>query len=157
MASTSTNGTMESVLDYPTPPKLERTSRHLKVEFAGEVVAETRNGFRVLQTNHPPVYYFPPDDVRREFLVVSTRKVRCEWLGEALRLSVRVGSRFSEHAALMYPEPDRSYMALCECVAFYAGRMDRCYVNDERVVFAPPGMAGWITRNLIIPYHGTRG
>jgi uncharacterized protein (DUF427 family) len=153
----STTGALESVLDYPTPPKLERTSRHLKVEFAGEIVAETRNGFRVLETNHPPVYFFPPDDVRREYMVLGTRKTRSEWLGEALRLSVRVGSRLSEHAALMYPEPDLSYMALRDCVAFYAGRMDRCYVNGERVVFAPPHMAGWITRNLIIPYEGVRG
>jgi uncharacterized protein (DUF427 family) len=127
------------------------------VEFAGELIAETRNGFRVLQTNRPPVYYFPPDDVRREFLVVGTDKFRSQWLGEALRLSVRVGSRFSEHAALMYPEPDRVYVALRDCMAFYAGRMDRCYVNGERVVPAPPHMAGWITRELIIPYNGVRG
>jgi len=151
VANTSTNGALESVLNYPTPPKLERTSRHLKVEFAGEIVAETRNSFRVLQTNHPPVYFFPPDDVRREYVVVGTGEVHCEWLGDALRLSVRVGSRFSEHAALMYPEPDHSYIALRDCVAFYAGRMDRCYVNGERVIPAPPHMAGWITRNLIIP------
>ena len=74
-----------------------------------------------------------------------------------MRLTVRVDNHLSEHAALMYPEPDPSYIALRDCVAFYAGRMDRCYVNGERVIVVPPGMAGWITRSLIIPYHGVCG
>ncbi len=57
----------ESVWDYPRPPKLERTGKHLKIVFGGEIIAETNRAFRVLETSHPPVYYFPPEAVRMEF------------------------------------------------------------------------------------------
>ena len=65
----------ESVWDYPRPPRLEQTNRHLKIVFNGEIVAETNRAFRVLETSHPPVFYFPPEDVRMEFLT-ETAKVR---------------------------------------------------------------------------------
>ena len=55
----------ESVWDYPRPPRLEPVAERLRVVFAGRTVAETEAGFRVLETSHPPVYYFPPDSVRR--------------------------------------------------------------------------------------------
>ena len=46
----------ESVWDYPRPPRLERVSDTLRVVFAGETIAETVLGYRVLETSHPPVY-----------------------------------------------------------------------------------------------------
>jgi uncharacterized protein (DUF427 family) len=56
----------ESVWDYPRPPRLELTERHLRVVHAGVMVAETRRALRILETSHPPVYYFPPQDVAME-------------------------------------------------------------------------------------------
>ena len=53
----------ESVWEYPRPPRLDSTTRHLLIRFAGETLAETRRGYRVLETSHPPSYYFPPEDV----------------------------------------------------------------------------------------------
>ncbi len=49
--------------DYPRPPRIEPVPQRLRVIFAGRVVAETTRGLRVLETHHPPTYYFPPDDV----------------------------------------------------------------------------------------------
>ncbi|WP_353069318.1 hypothetical protein RBB75_01675 [Tunturibacter empetritectus] len=43
----------ESVWDYPRPPRLERTERHLRVVHEGVMVAETRRGMRILETSHP--------------------------------------------------------------------------------------------------------
>ena len=54
----------ESVWDYPRPPRLEKVSDVLRVRFKGETIAETGSGCRVLETSHPPVYYFPMGDVR---------------------------------------------------------------------------------------------
>ena len=47
----------ESVWDYPRPPRLEPSTKLVRVVFNGEVVAETRRAIRVLETSHPPVYY----------------------------------------------------------------------------------------------------
>jgi uncharacterized protein (DUF427 family) len=74
----------ESVWDYPRPPRLESTSRHLRVVHAGIVVAETRGGARILETSHPPVYYFPPRDVAMQWLRPSARRgTFCEFKGVA--------------------------------------------------------------------------
>jgi uncharacterized protein (DUF427 family) len=48
---------------YPRPPRLAASRRSLRVVLDGNVIAQTTRGVRVLETSHPPNYYFPPDDV----------------------------------------------------------------------------------------------
>ncbi|RMG10597.1 MAG: DUF427 domain-containing protein, partial [Cyanobacteria bacterium J055] len=71
----------ESVWDYPRPAVLQDTNKHLKVICNGVVLAETNRGKRVLETSHPPTYYFPPEDVKLEYLIESSRRGLCEWKG----------------------------------------------------------------------------
>ena len=47
-------------LGLPPPPPPGPHRPPLEVVFNGVVVASTRNGYRVLETSHPPVYYIPP-------------------------------------------------------------------------------------------------
>jgi uncharacterized protein (DUF427 family) len=94
----------ESVWDYPRPPSLERVSDVLRVRFAGETIAETVAGYRVLETSHPPVYYFPPESVRTEFLIAAPRRSFCEFKGFARYWSLDVRGTRSERAAWSYPE-----------------------------------------------------
>lgn len=43
---------------FPRPPLLEKTPRHLLVKWTdGTVIAETREGYWVLETTHPPSEY----------------------------------------------------------------------------------------------------
>jgi len=148
----------ESVWDYPRPPRLETTPRHLVVHFAGEVIADTRRGFRVLETSHPPTYYFPPEDVRREVLVRSPRRSFCEFKGEAHYWSIEVQGRRSEDAAWSYPEPSADYVQIQDYLAFYPSRVDACYVDDEPVQ-AQEGdfYGGWITAAIVGPFKGGPG
>lgn len=44
----------ESVWDYPRPPRLEQTSRHIEIRFGGERIAYSTRAWRVLETSHPP-------------------------------------------------------------------------------------------------------
>lgn len=57
---------MESVWDYPRPPRVEPSLAHVVVELDGQVLADTRRSLRVLETSRPPVYYVPAADVRTE-------------------------------------------------------------------------------------------
>ena len=41
----------ESVWDYPLPTRLELTHGLLRVEFSGELIAQTRLSYRVLESN----------------------------------------------------------------------------------------------------------
>ena len=99
----------ESVWDYPRPPRLERTNKHLKIIFNGKVIAETDRGYRVLETSHPPVYYFPLEDVQTEFLTERARSSFCEWKGRAGYYDLQVGESRVEEAAWFYPNPTKSF------------------------------------------------
>jgi uncharacterized protein (DUF427 family) len=148
----------ESVWDYPRPPRLEPTSRHIRVELGGVVLADTSAAFRVLETSHPPVYYVPPQHIAQRYLIASSKSSFCEWKGRARYYSVVVGERRVENAAWCYPEPDPAFAAIRDYVAFYPSRMDSCFVDGERAL-AQPGdfYGGWITSDLVGPFKGGPG
>ncbi len=148
----------ESVWDYPRPPRVEAVSDRVLVEFGGLILAESLRAFRVLETSSPPVYYLPPDDVRMDRLERMEGCSLCEWKGWAQYWAVCVGNRFDERAAWSYPEPDRGYEAIKDCLAFYPGKMDACYVGDRRVTPQPgPYYGGWITPDVVGPFKGEVG
>ena len=148
----------ESVWEYPRPPLVQATDRHIEVVFAGEVIADTRRAVRVLETSHPPVYYIPLDDVRPGVLQPSGRSSYCEFKGEARYFRVTWGSAASEDAAWGYPAPARGYEELAGRVAFYAGKMDECRVDGELVVPQPGEYyGGWVTSDVVGPFKGEPG
>jgi uncharacterized protein (DUF427 family) len=148
----------ESVWDYPRPPRVERSTRLVRVEFGGELVAETREALRVLETAGAPVWYFPPGDVRDDLLIPVARRTFCEWKGTAHYFDLRAAGRLASAAAWSYPEPAAGYEAIRDHVAFYAGRVDAAYVDGERVTPQPGGFyGGWITSDVVGPFKGEPG
>ncbi len=144
----------ESAWDYPRPPRCEPTAAHLVVVCDGVTIADTRNGYRVLETSHPPNYYFPPNDVVADALERSTHASFCEWKGRATYWSVRG----RPDAAWSYAQPYDAFEAITDYVAFYPARMDACYVDDELVTPQPGGFyGGWITQNIRGPFKGGPG
>jgi uncharacterized protein (DUF427 family) len=150
---------VESVWDYPRPPKMEPTVRKLRVVHGGVVIAETARALRILETSHPPVYYIPRDDIAMEYLKPSsTRSSFCEFKGFASYWNLDVDGRVSADAAWSYAKPSASYAALRDYLAFYASRVDECSVDGE--IAAPqPGdfYGGWITSHVAGPFKGPPG
>lgn len=148
----------ESVWDYPRPPRVEPTSKHVRIVFNGVVIAETRRALRVLETSHPPVYYLPPADIRMEYLTPTGRGTYCEFKGAARYWTLRVGDRTAENVAWSYPDPAPGFEAIRDHLAFYAGPMDACTVDGERVTPQPGGFyGGWITSDIVGPFKGGPG
>lgn len=149
---------MESVWDYPRPPRVEPSSEPVRVEFAGQVIAKTTRAQRVLETSHPPVYYIPPEDVRAEFLRPSLRSSSCEFKGQARYFDLVVAGRVARDAAWYYPDPSARYEVLRDHVAFYPGRVDAAWLGDE-LVRAQEGdlYGGWITSGIEGPFKGGPG
>src|SRR5579883_875272 len=83
----------ESVWDYPRPPRLEDTPKHIQIIFNGVTIADTHRAKRVLETSHPPVYYIPPEDIRQEYLIKRSRSSYCEWKGRGAYYSLEVGNK----------------------------------------------------------------
>ena len=148
----------ESVWDYPRPPRVEQTSRLVRVVFNGETVAESTASLRVLETSHPPTYYFPPGDVRLEYLNLSAGQTMCEFKGMASYYDLRVGQRVSENAVWSYANPRSRYGSLKDHIAFYPGRVDACYVGGEQVVPQSGDFyGGWVTPDIVGPFKGEPG
>ena len=63
-----------------------------------------------------------------------------------------------ESAAWAYATPSPAFAAIRDHVAFYAGRMDACFVDGELVVPQPGGFyGGWITSTVVGPFKGGPG
>lgn len=148
----------ESVWDYPRPPLVEPTAKHLQVLFSGVMIADTRRAVRVLETSHPPVYYIPPADIQMQYLAQTTGRSLCEWKGQAWYYNVTVGDVCELNAAWFYPEPTAAFASLRGYIAFYAQRMDACFVDGERVTPQPGEFyGGWITSDIVGPFKGEPG
>lgn len=148
----------ESVWDYPRPPRLEESSRHIQVVFNGVTIADSHRTVRILETSHPPVYYIPPEDVRMEYLVPTTRASYCEWKGTASYYTISANGKSAADAAWYYRQPTEAYAALANYVAVYPAQMDACLVDGERVQPQPSDFyGGWITNDIVGPFKGAPG
>jgi uncharacterized protein (DUF427 family) len=148
----------ESVWDYPRPPRLEPTTRHIQIVFNGVEIASTRRAFRVLETSHPPGYYIPQSDILMQHLSRSTRHSLCEWKGQAAYYTLTVGDRSAEDVAWYYPRPTPAFAPIAGYLSFYAGPMDACYVDGERATPQPGQFyGGWVTADIVGPFKGTPG
>jgi len=148
----------ESVWDYPRPPRVERSSKSIKVVFNGVVIAESNRAYRILETSHPPVYSIPQEDVKMEYFSPTSRRTFCEFKGQASYWTINVNGTTAENAAWSYPNPDAGYEAIKDHISVYPGRMDACYVDGEQVV-AQEGdfYGGWITSDIVGPFKGAPG
>ena len=148
----------ESVWDYPRPPRLEPVSQRLRVVFAGETIADTVAGYRVLETSHPPVYYLPPNDIRQDLLLVESARSFCEFKGSARYWTLVVNDLRAEKAAWSYPTPQQAFLPIKNFLAFYASRVDGCFVDEEQVQSQPGDFyGGWITSRVVGPFKGGPG
>jgi len=148
----------ESVWDYPRPPRLEQSTKHIQVVFNGEVVADTKKPLRMLETSHPPVYYIPAADVKPEYLTPTNHQTFCEWKGKARYYTLKVGDQEAVNAVWDYPNPSSRYPEIVDHFAFYPAKMEACYVDGEKVQ-AQEGdfYGGWVTSDIVGPFKGAPG
>ncbi len=148
----------ESVWDYPRPPRVEPFTGSITVELGGQVIASTREAWRVLETSHPPTYYLP----RQAFAAHALRETSgiswCEWKGEATYYDLVSGTTVAPKAAWSYLQPTPGFASIAGAVAVMAAQVDRCTVNGEVVVPQPGGFyGGWITSWITGPFKGVPG
>lgn len=126
--------------------------------LGGATIADTTRAVRVLETSHPPTFYLPREDFADGALVAARGSSFCEWKGRAAYLDVVGGGVTAPGAAWYYPDPVPAFAALRDHVAVYPGRMEACFVGDERVR-AQEGdfYGGWITAEIVGPFKGGPG
>ena len=108
-----------------------RSSRSVRVEVDGALLAESRRPLLLFETGLPARFYLPPDDVRVE-LVPSETASTCPYKGVASWWSARVGDRLVEDIAWSYPSPVPENPRIAGLICFRNERVDLT-VDGERL------------------------
>jgi len=149
----------ESVWDYPRPPQVDPRASHVTIRFRGARICDTKAPIRVLETSHPPTFYLPIRDFVSGSLRPSAGSSVCEFKGPAQYFDI-VGAdgKVAAGVAWGYPDPWPGFEQLKDHVAVYAGQMDECRVDGERVTPQPGEFyGGWITSSVVGPFKGIPG
>lgn len=118
--------------------RFEPCPKRVRVYLGALPVADSRRVLTMFETGHLPVYYFPRDDVSMDHLSETDHHTECPFKGTASYYSVRVDDRVAENAAWTYPKPlEGALPALADHLAFYWGKMDSWFEEDEEVYVHP--------------------
>ena len=82
-----------------------QSSRHVQVVIDGTTVADTYRPTLVFETNWPPRYYIPQEDVRMDLLEPSNATTRCPYKGIASYWSFKAADGLKRNIVWSYLEP----------------------------------------------------
>lgn len=106
------------------------SSRHVRVEVAGETVAETRKPHLLFETGLPTRYYIPKLDVRLSLLTATDTSSVCPYKGTASYWSATVGAATVEDVAWCYEHPIVECPKIENLVCFFNEKVD-IHVDGE--------------------------
>jgi uncharacterized protein (DUF427 family) len=99
------------------------SSRSVRVELDGQLLAESTRPTLLFETTLPPRFYLPREDVVAELVPTSTRSM-CPYKGVASWWSVRVGDRVVEDLVWSYPDPIPENPRIAGLMCFYNEKVD---------------------------------
>ena len=124
----------EPLFSHPRDPfhrvDARRSSRHVRIERDGRLLAESTEPTLVFETNLPVRFYLPRRDLQVE-PGPSDRRSACPYKGHASYLSFDVGEGKSADLAWSYEDPVADARPLAGLVAFYDELVD-VTVDGER-------------------------
>ena len=100
------------------------SSRSVRVEIEGVVLAESTRAMVLHETGLPPRWYVPKFDVRMDLLTATPTRTACPYKGFAEYWSARVGDRVVEDVAWSYRTPLPESERIAGLVCFYNERVD---------------------------------
>lgn len=148
----------ENVWDYPRPAICQPHKGTIEVIVNDKTIAKTKSAIRIIETSHPPTYYFPINDVKINFLKKNKKNSYCEWKGKACYLDLYLNEIKISNIAWYYLSPKKNFQSIKNYISFYASKANRCIVNGELVKKQDGDFyGGWITENLLGPFKGAPG
>lgn len=122
----------EQIVSHPRDPfhrvDIRRSSRHVRLERDGLVLADSHRPTLLFETGLPTRYYLPPEDVDLTLLTPSERVTACAYKGIASYHSLPSVADI----AWTYPEPLPDSAAIAGLIAFFTERTD-VTVDGERL------------------------
>ena len=96
------------------------SSRHVRVELGGELLAESSAPYLLFEPPLPVRHYLPAEDVRTDLLRPSDTRTFCAYKGQAHYLSHVADADL----AWTYPAPLREAAEVTDRIAFFGERVD---------------------------------
>lgn len=101
------------------------STRQVRVELEGQVLAETSSPVMVFETGLPTRYYINRTEVDMTSLLASDTVTQCPYKGTTSRYwSVRVGQEIHPDLAWEYDFPTRQVQPIAGMIAFYNEKVD---------------------------------
>ena len=118
----------EEVFGHPRDPYTRvdtvHTSRHIRVEVEGQVVAESYRPVFLYETGLRTRYYIPKQDVRMDLLEPTTTRTRCPYKGIAHYWSLNLDGQVFKDIVWSYPSPIPECARIENLMSFYNERVD---------------------------------
>jgi len=118
----------EEVFVHPRDPYTRvdtvHSSRHVRVDVGGVMVAETRRPVLLFETGLPTRYYIPKQDVRMDLLEPTSSETRCPYKGVARYWSGPIGDKMIQDIVWSYPAPIPECPKIENLLSFYNERVD---------------------------------
>ncbi|HEV2089014.1 MAG TPA: DUF427 domain-containing protein [Cryptosporangiaceae bacterium] len=131
----------EPIVGHPRDPfhrvDLRNSSRQVRVEVAGQPVADSPRPLLLFETFFPVRYYLPPDDVRADLLRPTSTHTTCAYKGVASYWSLDFGEQVLDDVVWGYPSPLPDATAIAGRLCFDDSRVD-VIVDGERLVRSGP-------------------
>jgi uncharacterized protein (DUF427 family) len=111
----------------------EVSPRRVRIVFGGATLADSKRAVLLREAKRLPIYYFPQQDIRMEFMQPSGRRAQDEHKGEAMYWTIRSDSKTAENAAWSYADPPADCAAIKDHFAFEWNAVDAWYEEEEEI------------------------
>jgi uncharacterized protein (DUF427 family) len=116
---------------------IERSPRWVRAFVDGQPIADSKQVLLVFEPRRLPVYYFPIADVRMDVLKPSDYSQSAGDASRMTRWNLELAGRRIDNVGWSHREPDAEHAPLKDHVAFYWGKLDAWFEEDEEVWVHP--------------------
>ena len=114
--------------------RIEPSARWVRAFVDAKPIADSKRVLLVYEARRLPLYYFPKADVRMDLL---RRGAGADGTLPRQHWSLESGTRLIDNVGWSYEQPDAAHLPLKDYIAFYWGKMDAWYEEDEEVYVHP--------------------
>ncbi len=99
--------------------EIKRVNKHIFIQVNGEKIVDSSRVLLLCEQNHEPVYYFPREDVKMEYLQKIAKHTTCPFKGAACHWALKFKNTQISIAAWSYEQPYKHVINIKNHIAFY--------------------------------------
>ena len=107
------------------PISITRNGMHVRVTFAGKVIADTTRALSLKEASYPSVNYIPRADADMSALQRTDHASHCPYKGDASYFTIVADGRTADNAVWSYEQPFPAMAEIKDHLAFYPNRVDK--------------------------------